>query len=112
MERTVDDHVSRLIRLIETKCLSAPEAYRPVDFARKIQYFTLDVISDLAFGEAFGYMEQDDDVFDFIKITRSFFPVAVLMANMPSLVTVMHSPLLRGMLPKESDKLGFGAFIG
>lgn len=112
MERTVDDHISRLIHLIETKCLSTSEQYRPVDFARKIQYFTLDVISDLAFGEAFGYMEQDDDVFDFIKITRSFFPVAVLMANIPSLVALMHSPLMRGMLPKESDKLGFGAFIG
>lgn len=112
MERTVDDHISRLVHLIETKCLSTPGQYRSVDFARKIQYFTLDVISDLAFGEAFGYMERDEDVFDFIKITRSFFPVAVLMANIPPLVALMHSPLMRGLLPKESDKLGFGAFIG
>ena len=112
MENTVDEHISRLVRLIETKYTSTTQDYRPVDFARKIQYFTLDVISDLAFGEAFGYMHQDEDVFDFIKITRSFFPVAVLMANIPALVALVHSPLMRGMLPKESDKLGFGAFIG
>merc|ERR1712000_84614 len=112
MENTVDEHISRLVRLIETKYTSTTQDYRPVDFARKIQYFTLDVISDLAFGEAFGYMDQDEDVFDFIKITRSFFPVAVLMANIPALVALVHSPLMRGMLPKESDKLGFGAFIG
>ncbi len=57
-------------------------------------------------------MEQDDDVFDFIKITRSFFPVTLVMANIPFLVALLHSRLFRGLLPKESDKFGFGAFIG
>ena len=111
MERTVDEHITRLIGLIETKYLSTRQHFRPVDFARKIQYFTLDVISDLAFGQPFGYVEQDDDVFDFIKISRSFFPVALVMANVPAIVTVLHSRLFRGLLPKESDALGFGAFI-
>jgi hypothetical protein len=112
LERTVDEHIAKLIELIETKYLSTLQRYHPVDFAQKIQFFTLDVISDLAFGQAFGYLEQDDDVFDFIKITRSFFPVALVMANVPLLVSLLHSRLLRGALPKESDKLGFGAFIG
>ncbi|KAH8898627.1 cytochrome P450 [Thozetella sp. PMI_491] len=112
MERTVDAHIAVLISLLERKYLSTSQRYRPVDFAQKIQFFSLDVISDLAFGQPFGYMEQDDDVFDFIKITRSFFPVALVMANVPFVVTVLHSPLFRGLLPKASDKLGFGAFIG
>jgi len=112
MERTVDEHIARLVRLLEANYLSTPQQYRPVDFARKIQYFTLDVISDLAFGHPFGFMEQDADVYDFIKITRDFFPVAVLTGNIPSLVSLLHSPLFRGLLPKASDKLGFGAFIG
>ena len=112
MERTVDEHIARLVRLLEAHYLSTPQQYRPVDFARKIQYFTLDVISDLAFGHPFGFMEQDADVYDFIKITRDFFPVAVLTGNIPSLVSLLHSPLFRGLLPKASDKLGFGAFIG
>ncbi|KAF5023779.1 hypothetical protein F66182_4172 [Fusarium sp. NRRL 66182] len=91
LERTIDEHIARLIDLIETKYLSSTQAYRPVDFAQKIQYFTLDVISDLAFGHPFGYMEQDDDVFDLSK---------------------SRAPSFLGLLPKESDKLGFGAFIG
>ena len=111
MERTVDEHIARLINLIETKYLSTHQHFRPIDFARKIQYFTLDVVSDLAFGQPFGYVEQDDDVFDFIKISRSFFPVALVMANVPSVVTLLHSRLFRGLLPKETDPLGFGAFI-
>lgn len=112
MERTVDGHIERLVDLIETKYLSTRKHFRPVDFARKIQYFTLDVISDLAFGQPFGYVEQDDDVYDFIKISRSFFPVALVMANIPSIVTLLHSRLFRPLLPKETDGLGFGAFIG
>jgi hypothetical protein len=112
MERTVDEHVARLIDLLEAKYLSSEDQYRPVDIAQKIQFFTLDVISDLAFGQAFGYVEQDADVFDFIKITRSFFPVALVMANLPAVVTILHSRLFRGILPKETDSIGFGAFIG
>ncbi len=112
MERTIDAHIAKLVNLIEFKHLSNLGSYRPVDFARKIQYFTLDVISDLAFGQPFGFLEEDDDIFQFIKITRSFFPVSLVMANIPMLVSLLHSRLFRGLLPKESDKLGFGAVIG
>ncbi|KAG5803877.1 hypothetical protein H9Q74_011296 [Fusarium xylarioides] len=112
LERTIDEHIAKLINLLETKYLSTNKDYRPVDFAQKIQFFTLDVISDLAFGQPFGYIEQDDDVFDFIKITKAYFPVTLFIANIPSLVSLLHSRLFSGALPKESDKLGFGAFIG
>lgn len=112
MERTIDMHIAKLVNLLENKYLSTSQHYRPVDFAQKIQFFTLDVISDLAFGQPFGYIEQDDDVFDFIKITKSFFPITLVMANIPAVVSLLHSRLFRGLLPKESDKIGFGAFIG
>lgn len=108
----MDEHVARLIHLLETKYLSKDDQFRPVDIAQKIQFFSLDVISDLAFGQAFGYIEEDADVFDFIKITRSFFPVALVMANLPAVVTILHSRFFRSALPKETDKFGFGAFIG
>ncbi|KAJ9137073.1 Cytochrome P450 [Pleurostoma richardsiae] len=112
MEATIDAEISNLVQLIETKYLSAPGQYRPMDLAQKGQYFTLDVISHLAFGEAFGYLEKDDDVFDYIKITSSFIPIMLVLANVPSLAKLLQSRLFRGLLPKESDKLGFGAFIG
>ncbi|KAF2112117.1 cytochrome P450 [Lophiotrema nucula] len=112
MEGTIDARVSKLVALIETKYISTATDYRPMDFAQKAQYLTLDVISDLAFGQAFGYLEKDDDVFDYIKITKSYIPIMLVLANVPSLANLLHSRLLRGALPKESDKLGFGAFIG
>ncbi|KAF2467480.1 cytochrome P450 [Lindgomyces ingoldianus] len=112
MEGTIDTQILKIVELIEIKYLSRAGSYHPMDFAQKAQYFTLDVISDLAFGHAFGYLEQDDDVFDYIKITNSYIPIMLILANVPSLANLLHSRLFRGLLPSESDKLGFGAFIG
>ena len=112
METTFDTQIFKLVELIETKYLSTGRRYRPLNFAQKGQYFTLDVISALAFGKPFGYMEQDDDVFDYIKITDSLIPSMLVLANVPSLAKILQSRVFRGLMPKESDKLGFGAFIG
>lgn len=112
MESTIDTQVSKLVELIETKYLSTNQHYCPMDLALVAQYFTLDVISDLSFGSAFGYLKQDDDVFDYIKIFQARIPFMQVLAHVPSVITLLQSPLLRGPLPKDSDKLGFGAFIG
>jgi hypothetical protein len=112
MEESINVQIANLIRLIETKYLSSAHSYRPVDFGEKASFFTLDVISDLAFGGAFGYLEKDEDVYNYLKITQSFIPIMMLISNVPTLADLLHSKLLRGLLPSESDKLGFGAFIG
>jgi hypothetical protein len=100
METTIETHIAKLVNLLETKYLSTTESYRPVDFALKTQFFTLDVISDLAFGKPFGYIDQDGDVFDYIKITSSLIPALTVLINIPSLAKVLHSRLFRSSLPK------------
>ncbi|KAE9372687.1 cytochrome P450 [Stipitochalara longipes BDJ] len=112
METTIDKQIGVFVDLIERKYLSTSKQYRPMDLGFKAQFFTLDVISDLAFGKAFGYLEQDDDVFDYIKIIEQFIPAMLVMGNIPWLARLTHTRLFRGLMPKESDKLGFGAFIG
>ena len=112
MEATVEKQVAKLVDLIESKYVSTNTGFRPMDFAEKTQYFTLDVISDLGFGHAFGFLEEDRDVYDYIKITKSFVPILATMANVPLVIRVLQSWPLKGLFPKESDKIGFGAFIG
>lgn len=112
MENTIDVQIAALVDLIDSKYVSSAQVYRPMDFAQKGQYFTLDVISALSYGEPFGYLENNDDVYDYIKITDSMIPTMLVLANIPSLARVLQSRVFRGLLPKESDKLGFGAFIG
>ncbi|KAK4107196.1 cytochrome P450 [Canariomyces notabilis] len=112
METTIETRIAKLVDLIETKYLSTHGQYRPMDFAQKTQYFTLDVISDLAFGHPLGYLDQDDDVYDYIKITKASIPAMMILSNMPVLANIMQSRFLRSLLPKDTDKIGFGAFIG
>ncbi|KAH8731990.1 cytochrome P450 [Phaeosphaeriaceae sp. PMI808] len=112
MEDSIDIQIASLVYLIENKYTSTGDNYRPVDFGEKASFFTLDVISELAFGQAFGYLEADGDVYDYLAITKTYIPIMMVVANVPSIARLLQSPLLRGMLPKESDKLGFGAFIG
>jgi len=112
MEGTIDTHIAKLVSLISSKYISTDKDYRPLDFALRTQFFTLDVISDLAFGHPFGYLDADDDVFDYIKTTASAIPVIIMLGNLPWLARAVQSRLLRGILPKATDKVGFGAFIG
>lgn len=112
METTISTEITHLITLLSTKYISTPTTYRPVDFGQKAQYFTLDVISHLAFGQSFNYLKNDSDIYQYIKITDRFMPIMLTFSTLPSLTKILHSRVFRGLMPKESDKLGFGAFIG
>jgi hypothetical protein len=85
---------------------------KPFDFGRKAQYFTLDVISDIAFGEPFGFIETDSDVYEYIRTTEETIPMAMVTTVIPWLVTLLSSPTFKWLMPSEKDKLGFGKVMG
>ncbi|KAH6629589.1 cytochrome P450 [Boeremia exigua] len=112
MEQTIEIQVAKLIELIKSKYVSSASSYRSVDLAEKLQYLTLDVISDLAFGKPLGYLQQDADPYDYLQSMDASMPVLAVLGNIPWLADLFHSPLLRRFLPSELDKGGFGALIG
>jgi uncharacterized membrane protein len=112
MEGTVNDQVANFIQLIESKYISTSQDHVPMEFGQKSSFFTLDAISALAFGEAFGYLDKDEDVYDFLSITKASIPFLMLIANVPILADILQSRFLRKLMPSEADKVGFGAFIG
>lgn len=79
-----------------------------VDFGKKAQYFTLDVISDIAFGSPFGFLQTDSDVYKYIETTEKTLPVVMMTTVVPFLVTLFASPLMKPALPSEKDIFGFG----
>lgn len=83
-----------------------------MDLGVKAQYFTLDVISDLAWGEPMGFLAQDRDVFNYLKVTTMSIPAMMVLSTYPGLVSLLQTPLLRPLLPRETDTNGFGALIG
>ncbi|KAF3048328.1 hypothetical protein E8E12_011693 [Didymella heteroderae] len=56
MELSIENQVANLVKLLKSAYTSNDVDYCPVDLAQKLQYFTLDVISDLAFGKPLGYL--------------------------------------------------------
>ena len=112
MEHTIETQVASMVKLIKSKYISTNTDYRPVDLAQKLQYFTLDVISDLAFGKPLGYLQRDADPYDYVEAMDASMPVLASLGNVPWLANLFHSPLLRRFLPSEKDKGGFRAVIG
>ncbi|KAK1468967.1 hypothetical protein CMEL01_00734 [Colletotrichum melonis] len=107
-EQKIDDNLVRLIRLIERYV----DGREPFDFGRKAQFFTLDVISDLAFGEPFGFVASDSDMYEYIKTTEENLPVFMGMTVVPWVIRLFRYPFLRSMLPTAKDPLGFGKVMG
>ncbi|KAF3052379.1 hypothetical protein E8E11_011205 [Didymella keratinophila] len=83
-----------------------------VDLAQKLRYFTLNVISNLAFGKPLGYLQHDPDPYNYVEAMDASMPVLAFLGNIPWLAILFHSPFLRRFLPSEKDKGGFGAVIG
>ncbi|KAF8848799.1 pisatin demethylase [Acephala macrosclerotiorum] len=108
LERSIDNNIANLIKLIETKYLSTETDFKPVDFARKAQFFTLDAISDIAFGREFGYLANDKDMFSYIKTTEDTIPVMNLIGALPWLAQVLHSRVFKSLLPTDKDVHGLG----
>ncbi|KAK4235349.1 Pisatin demethylase [Achaetomium macrosporum] len=112
LHQLIDEQVAGLVSLLETKYLSTETDFKPVDLARKVQYFTLDVISSLAFGKAFGYLKADADLFSYIQTTESTLPVLLATALMPWFLRILQSPRLKWLLPNAREMVGIGNVMG
>lgn len=112
LEGSVDLNVIKFVNLLESKYLSANTVYKPVDFAPKTQFFTLDVISEIAFGKSFGNLEADEDTAEYIKTTEGLFPMLVLLGAFPWMAHVFFSRPFKGLLPTETDSVGMGKLMG
>jgi hypothetical protein len=100
------------MNLIDTKYVSTASDYRPVQFFRKTTFFALDVIGDISFGDAFGFLTQDQDLYNYNQINDESLPMLNVMAAMPWLAPIVHCWPLNMLMPKEGDRVGFGRLMG
>lgn len=110
-EAGINKQVASFVNLIESKYLSTATEYRPMDLAMKCTYFSLDVISELGFGEAFGFLAQDRDLYHFIKINHKFLPFAVFIGTVPLLINLLGKWPLNTLGPAAGDSAGFGKLM-
>lgn len=96
------------IEVIRAKYSSSNSEYRPFDLARLTTFFTLDVISTVAFGKPFGFLKSDEDHFDYLKKLRTFIPLMMLFTVYPEIHATMRLPLMQKLAPKATDAAGIG----
>ncbi len=73
----------------------------------------MDVLTDVAFGKPFGYLERDEDVHEYIKTIRAFMPVLELRTNHTTMNALMGSSLVQALVaPSAKDRTGMGPVIG
>jgi len=93
--------------------MSSESSFRPVDFARVTQYLAIDVISDIAFGEPFGFLAQDGDVHEYIETQRALLPVFEWFSTLPSLNRFIRIGWISKLaMPTPDDKTGLGRLMG
>ncbi|RDW65159.1 hypothetical protein BP5796_09851 [Coleophoma crateriformis] len=112
LEKSIDDNITELTRLLDSKYVSTATEFKPVDMAVKFQLLTLDIISEIAFGKAFGNLVADEDVSSYIKTMEDMFPLIILLGTWPALAKVFFSKIFRPFLPKETDAAGIGKLMG
>ena len=113
LEESIDNRILDLIKLIETKYISDSSHIRPVNFARTAQFLTLDVITDVAFGEPFGDLVADEDRHEYIDTIGRLIRVLRWFIPYPGLTDLMAIPWIgRRMLPSAGDDIGVGKVMG
>lgn len=100
------------MKLIERKYLSSDSVLRALDFGRISQYFTLDVITDIAYGKAFGYLPKDEDVYGYIETVEAVGPFLNFMSVVPALQKFLSMRWIRWLIgPSVKDKHGMGKLM-
>lgn len=111
-EASVDRQLLQLVDLIDAKYLSENGLLCPFDLSAKAQFFALDVISDVSFGSAFGFLTEDRDLYQYLEINDSAVPVMNMLQAVPWLTNIVHRWPLRLALPSDGDRVGFGRLMG
>ncbi|KAK2777617.1 cytochrome p450 [Colletotrichum kahawae] len=110
-EPGVDKMVAQFVELVESQYVSTATDYRPIEFSHKSQYFALDVIGQLAFGEALGFLANDEDLWGYVSTNDQVFPALALMLNIPHVGIMMQRWPFSKLLPFSSDEYGFGKLM-
>jgi len=113
LESSIDVHVQGLLDLLRRKYISTADSLKPVDMARKAAFFTMDVITDLAFAKPFGNLKNDTDTYNYIQSTEDLVPTVLRISSIPALKSVFELEWVsKAMFPSDTSENGLGKVVG
>jgi cytochrome P450 len=103
--------LNELLSLIQAKYISNSDRIVPMDLARKIQYFTLDVISCVGLGQSFGMLQADTDMHSYMSSIENGL-VAANIALAIGVSWLAQAPVIgRYITPVPQKTEGFGGMM-
>lgn len=112
LEIAVNSQVARLIETIRRKHLTTKSRFCDTEFASLSRYFTLDVITRLAYGEPFGFLDADN-LYGYIRGVDKSTKAMTLSQEIPFFRQIVFSrTFFRLFGPRPSDERGVGKIMG
>ncbi|KAL9614526.1 MAG: hypothetical protein Q9167_000976 [Letrouitia subvulpina] len=113
LEESVDDRLQDFSNLVRAKYTSTEKKTKPVDFGQLAQYLTLDIITDMAFGEPAGFLAEDGDQFQYLETMAVALPRFEWVSVLPWLSSLIRTPVISKLImPSPQDKSGVGHLMG
>lgn len=114
LEQDIDDLIIQMLDLIEREYVTRPEdnLFRHIDLGKVISYFTLDIISKVAFGNPFGFLAANDDTFGYMANMKQFLPAVAWFGVYHELTNILRISFIKALLPGSMDKRGLGRVMG
>ncbi|KAH3907555.1 hypothetical protein HBI56_159840 [Parastagonospora nodorum] len=113
LEPSIDTHVKELVDLVGKYAASqaSNKPSKSMDLAKKIPYFTLDVISHVGLGESFGDLLADNDQMDYLKASEEGLKIGNTAFAM-GFGWLRNAVIIgRAISPSEQDQTGFGKMM-
>ncbi|BCS28749.1 cytochrome P450 [Aspergillus puulaauensis] len=111
LEKSVDERLTELLHLIRIKYLSSDTCIIPMDLAKKVQYFTLDVISSVGLGKTFGMLQSDRDIDNYLQSSEEGLAIGNTALAM-GFSWLTQAPFLGLFIaPSPKDNTGFGKMM-
>ncbi|KAK7927262.1 hypothetical protein PG985_004260 [Apiospora marii] len=113
-EASVDRVTGRLLDAVRSRYLSrGGDDLVEVDFAHLIRYFTLDLITDVGYGQSFGFLDGKDDEYRYTEGVEQFEVLVPMLAEIPPLRHLLDSPFIASLVaPSPDGKRGIGRVLG
>ena len=109
LEASIDKVIFEFINLIRRKYISTPVAYKPMDLAQKCQFFTVDLITSLSLSQPFGFLANDEDVYEYVKTVQGMLPMMNMMIAIPWFGDLMRQKWYKRFVAWAiGDKTGVG----
>ena len=103
----IDQYTTKQNQQLEQKVLNGINS-----FVKYIDY-TLDVVTDIAFGKPFGYLEKDEDLHDYHATFAEQAPMISVINSMPSVSRFLNQDWAKKLwAPTSKDKKGVGKLMG